>query len=287
MLEAGAHNGQLTYDLLSWFEEKHPDLLSRLDYWILEPSSQRRGWQQQFLRGKFASVRWADDWAALAPEGVHGIIFSNELLDAFPVIRIGWNAAAQTWFEWCVTWAGDRFFWTRWPTLSTTVSEEICRAGWHNLPAALAALLPDGFTVDLCPTASAWWSQAARALVRGKLLTLDYGFTADEMLLPQRHLGSLRSYRSHRLIADPLGDPGAQDLTSHVNFSALVDAGESAGLKTEFFKAQSDFLTRIAAEIVKDPARFGTWDRKEVSQFHTLTHPDHLGHAFRVLVQSR
>jgi len=124
-------------------------------------------------------------------------------------------------------------------------------------------------------------------LGRGKLLTLDYGFTADESLAPERKDGTLRGYRGHRLSSDVLADPGGQDITAHVNFTVLKAAGESAGLRTEGFMTQAQFLTRIATQILGSEGLFGEWTGQRTRQFQTLTHPEHLGRAFRVLVQGR
>ena len=147
-------------------------------------------------------------------------------------------------------------------------------------------MLPDGYTIETCPAAESWWREAANILGHGKLLTIDYGFAADELFSPSRMHGTLRAYYRHHASDDPLANVGEQDLTAHVNFSAIRAAGESAGLKTETFSTQSQFLTRIFGKASKDDF-FGKWNTNRTRQFQTLTHPEHLGRAFRVLVQSR
>ena len=117
-------------------------------------------------------------------------------------------------------------------------------------------------------------------------MTIDYGLTADEMFLPSRTSGTLRAYFRHHASDDLLGNVGEQDLTAHVNFLAIQAAGESAGLITESFVTQTQFLTWILEKTLKDKT-FGKWDANRTRQFQTLTHPDHLGRAFRVLIQSR
>jgi SAM-dependent MidA family methyltransferase len=117
-------------------------------------------------------------------------------------------------------------------------------------------------------------------------LTFDYGLTTPELFLPHRREGTLRAYRRHRLCTDLLASPGEQDLTAHVDFSALQTAGESAGLRTAFFGTQSSFLTSIASPHLQSPQGLG-WTPQQIRQFHTLTHPEHLGHKFRVLLQTR
>ena len=123
-------------------------------------------------------------------------------------------------------------------------------------------------------------------LARGKLLTIDYGYAANEMFSPARTHGTLRAYHRHRVTDDLLANPGGQDLTAHVNFAALQTAGEAAGLRTEQFCTQPQFLTRILQKAsTENPLR--QLDARQVRQFQTLTHPEHLGRSFRVLVQER
>jgi SAM-dependent MidA family methyltransferase len=229
----------------------------------------------------------------------YGVIFSNELLDAFPVHRLGWDAGRMAWFEWGVTYSNDRFCWTRltdeqseisFPTLGApafsrqTLEATLTRGFSAN---AESFSLPDGFTVDLCPAASRWWAEAAAILKAGKLLTIDYGLTASELFSPERNGGTLRAYHRHHLNPDVLANPGEQDLTAHVNFSELRQAGEAAGLQTEAWSTQERFLTRIAAPVLRGEIPFGEWTAERTRQFQTLTHPNHLGRSFRVLVQCR
>jgi SAM-dependent MidA family methyltransferase len=204
-----------------------------------------------------------------------GIIFSNELLDAFPVHRHGWDAKNRKWFEWGVVVEGKKFVWARLDNSTFRIP--------HS---ALESVLPDNYTVETSPAAEKWWREAAGILLHGKLLAIDYGFTAGEMFSPARTRGTLRAYSRHHVTTDILADPGEQDLTAHVNFSAIQKAGEEAGLKTENFCTQPQFLTHILEKAVKDES-FGEWNASRARQFQTLTHPEHLGRAFRVLIQSR
>src|ERR1019366_813007 len=160
------------------------------------------------------------------------------------------------------------------------------RGAFESLPPELLAALPDGYTIETCPAAEDWWREAAGILERGKLMTIDYGLIADELILPSRPRGTLRAYFRHHAGDDLLANVGEQDLTAHVNFSAIQAAGESVGLKTESLQTQSQFLTRILEKASKDNS-LGEWTPAQARQFQTLTHPEHLGRAFRVLVQSR
>jgi SAM-dependent MidA family methyltransferase len=225
--------------------------------------------------------------------GVRGIIFSNELLDAMPARRLGWDAGEQVWFEWGVTSRAGRFVWTRMAGGGSADRSQPFGAA-SPLPGVDRAMgnelrerLPDGFSTEACPAAEQWWRMAASALEAGKLLTIDYGLTAEEIFMPERKEGTLRAHRRHQSSGDVLANPGEQDITAHVNFTAIRVAGESAGLTTDAFATQAQFLTAIAARTWKDQASFGPWTPERTRQFVTLTHPEHLGRSFRVLVQSR
>jgi len=276
ILEAGAHDGKLAADILRWLQGHRPAFFARLEYRILEPSPRRQAWQQQTLQAFAPHVRWFSGFSDPALPSSHGILFSNELLDAFPVHRLGWDAPAQQWFEWGVTLAADAFTWAKLPP---TVP--------HPSATALEAVLPDNYTIEVSPAAEHWWSLAANHLQQGKLLTFDYGFTsAEEIFSPVRTSGTLRAYSNHHVTSDLLTRPGEQDLTAHVNFSAIQTVGETAGLTTEIYSPQARFLTQILARTQIDQS-FGEWTPNRSRQFQTLTHPEHLGRAFQVLVQAR
>lgn len=284
--EAGAHDGRLAADILGWFQRQRPEVLAQLEYCILEPSPRRRDWQRARLADFATTVRWLDqlpDPRSPADRQLT-IVFSNELLDALPVRRIGWDASKHRWFEWGVASEGESFRWIR-----LAPDEGGRMEGAEVLPptAELLDVLPDGYTVELCPTAETWWANAARGFQAGKLVTFDYGFAGEDWLQPERPNGTLRAYHQHKVSDNVLDQPGEQDLTAHVNFARLEAVGLTAGLKTDTLESQARFLTGVAAEAWKEDSGFGSWDQKRTRQFQTLTHPEHLGRSFRVLVQSR
>ncbi len=298
IVEAGAHDARLAADILGWLRLKRPELFGQIEYWILEPSVQRQEWQRETLKDFIPHVRWFDDFRSLSfsnPQSairnpqLNGVIFSNELLDAMPIHRFGWDAATRTWFEWGVTVEAKKFIWTK-------IRGSQLPSSIRRLPSSLLEVLPDGYVLETGPTAENWWREAAGILERGKLMTIDYGLTADEWISPDRLGGTLRGYFRHHVSADVLANVGEQDLTAHVNFSCLQTAGESAGLKTESFQTQSQFLTQVLEKALKTDS-FGElvaskhsedgWTAALARQFQSLTHPEHLGRAFRVLTQSR
>ena len=273
IVEAGAHGGQLAFDILESLEDSEPKLSALLQYWILEPSPTRRHLQQRTLT-RFSNVHWFESPSEI-PGRVRGVFFSNELLDAMPVHVFRWNRESRAWNEMGVALSGEQLVWSPLPAVTIAAPK---------LPDELLSVLPDGYRVELSPAAVQWWGDAATALAAGRLMTIDYGGGLEELLSPGRTTGTLRSYSKHRVGQDILENPGEQDITAHVDFSELRRVGELAGLKTDTFATQSQFLTVIARELW---TRTGSWPQQQVRQFQTLTHPEHLGRPFRVLVQSR
>jgi SAM-dependent MidA family methyltransferase len=307
--EAGAHDGRLASDILAWFREYRPELFQRLEYWIIEPSPARRETQQRRLAPFASSVRWTNQIQELGrtptSPGIRGIVFSNEFLDALPVRRVAWNARERRWFEWGVASRGEQFVWSpmdhdpddavrlvrelHLPEPEDSNGKRHSSAGRLGMPVspALLAALPDEFTLEIGQAAEQWWRQAAEALEWGALVAIDYGMSAEEFLVPERSDGTLRGYRRQRAVNDVLAAPGEQDLTAHVNFTRIEAVGRAAGLLTEQFDSQAKFLTRTFALLAQHPELLAGWTGKQTRQFQTLTHPEHLGRPFRVLVQSR
>jgi len=284
--EAGAHDGRLAGDVLSWMRDWRREIYDRLEYVIVEPSPRRREWQQHNLADFRGVVRWVPEISVLKTDlySSPAIIFSNELLDAIPVRRVAWDAKARQWFEWGVALQADRFVWSR----MNDIEADVLRFAFQGIDLGkLQEILPDGFTTELNPAAETLWREAAATLKTGKLLTIDYGLSAEEFFIPERKEGTLRAYHDHHLTSDLLAIPGQQDITAHVNFSAIQNAGARAGLRTEELISQAEFLTKILASTSRQAGRFGDWNPSRTRQFQTLTHPEHLGRPFRVLVQSR
>jgi SAM-dependent MidA family methyltransferase len=284
IVEAGAHDGRLALDILLWLREHRPELVKGVEYWILEPSAGRRERQRKTLGEMWAKVRWFQSWDSVPYGGVNGVIFSNELLDAMPVHRLGWDALNKKWFEWGVSVEEDNFVWSP----MSVPPRLLGLGGLAEIPGPPLLDLPVGFSTEVSEAAYIWWTQASVALKSGKLVTFDYGLEAPEFLLPQRKDGTLRAYSRHHVDTDLLAFPGEKDLTAHVNFTMVEDTGERIGLVTDTFQSQEQFLVGILAEAqATGGLKEGTWTGARTRQFQTLTHPEHLGRAFRVLVQSR
>ncbi len=283
-IECGAHHGKFASDFCDSLRLTAPDLWPRFSYWILEPSEARRARQENSLASFGGHCRWVADLEAFDAKSISGTVFSNELLDAMPVRRVVWNSGKRRWMEWGVILEGGSICWSQGALTGAgraAVQEVLARIGadaFSTETTALLEALPDGFTVDLCPAACAWWSNAASKLSRGRLMTFDYALNTPELFSPARAEGTLRAYRGHRLVKTVLENPGEQDLTSHVDFDALEAAGSREGLTTLARMSQGQYLTRLAAGM-------DAWTPSQIRQFQTLTHPAHLGLSHSVLVQ--
>jgi SAM-dependent MidA family methyltransferase len=282
IIEAGAHDGALAGDLLAYLRDFQPDLFRRVNYFILEPSSFRARAQSQKLSAFDGKIRWAASWGEIGD--FSGVCFSNELLDAMPVHVLRWNAAARDWTEWGVTTGDAQLEWTPLPSDSQSANARKLVA---RLPSELIEVMPDNFTIEISPEAVSWWLQAAHALQEGWLFTIDYGLLQEDFFAPQRADGTFRAYNKHHLSSGVLESAGDQDITAHVNFSLIIAAGESAGLKTEQFVDQSKFLKSVLERIDEDTSLFPLWTPMRYRELMSLMHPEHLGRAFKVLIQRR
>ncbi len=280
LVEVGANDGRLAADIVRAWKPLPGG--RPVDLVLVEPSPRRREWQEATLaQVEGLAVRWEESLESLG--NVRGVIYSNELLDALPVHRVAWDKARRKWFEWGVEEAGDGFGWV---PLPDEVAAETLADPHLQIPSELADVLPDGFCTEIHVAARNWWAAAAGALKAGRLVAFDYGLAAEEFFSPKRTGGTLRAYSRHRVGGDLLAHPGEQDLTAQVNFSACQQAGEAAGLATLGCDSQATFLTNLAGQLWADP-EWIQWTPSQVAQFKTLTHPEHLGRPFRVLVQAR
>lgn len=284
VVEVGAHDARLARGILHWMKDHRPKFSKSLQYWLVEPSEARKGWQKANVDEFAGQVWWVPELQNLPP--VRGVILSNELFDALPVHRLAWNSEARKWLELGVGLEGERFGWVPLSQPAIDIPTEMKLAGFET-STALENVLPDGFIIEISPAARQWWAGAAAKLERGYLLTVDYGLKAEQLLAPHRSHGTLRSYKDHRLVEDVLENPGEQDITAHINFTQLQMAGEKAGLSTEPLLSQERFLGQIVRQVLADSGAFGEWNSKRVQQLQTLTHPEHLGRPFQVLVQYR
>ena len=240
-------------------------------YRILEPSADLRQRQRERLLPLGAQIEWLET----LPQTLAGVVLANEVLDALPVHRIRIDGAAIA--ELGVSAGDDGLAWSQRPA-----------------PGALAAAasdlaLPDDYETELNLAAGVLTRDLARRLTRGALLFIDYGFPAREFYHPQRNRGTLMCHYRHRVHDDPFLWPGLQDITTHVDFSAIARAGADGGLDLLGYTNQAQFLincgiTELLSEVpAADAARYAPL----VAAVQKLLSPAEMGELFKVIALGR
>jgi SAM-dependent MidA family methyltransferase len=274
LVEAGAGSGALARDILSWARRTAPDLFDSALYTIVELSEPLVARQKSRLEaeGLADKVRWCDE----LPSSVTGCIFSNELLDAMPVHRVAVEDGVLG--EVYVTWNDARF------------AEEL-RDPWPQVVSYFErlGLLPgEGCRAEVNLEALEWIRHAALSLHRGFLLTIDYGYEAEELYAPWRTDGTLLCFYRHNPSGDPYARIGRQDMTSHIDLTSVRHTGEEAGLTTLGVVTQSEFLTNLGIAEAVQPPEGGDLE-EYFARRHAVTElldPGGLGR-IRVLVQAK
>ena len=270
LVEQGANDGQLAFDILSATDE---ETLAAIEYWIVEPFPVFRGLQEETLKAFSPKVRWAEDLDGLPIfDGVH---LSNELIDALPFHLI--RSTGQDWEELSVAANEDLLVF------------EAARPG--DLLADQIRALPrrvKGTIAELRPAAGNWIHALANKLRTGFVLVIDYGFSREQLLSPHRTEGTFACYRAHRRDDRPLEEPGEKDITAHVDFTALAGSARDAGFKIEGYADQYHYLVGASQDVLKHLS--GPPDsasQKTLRSLQTLLHPESMGSQFHYLVLSK
>ncbi len=279
LVEAGAGTGRLAKQVLDCARESLGDFYEAVRYVAVERSAVRRTAQMQNLEEHIASNRFCS-CEDLPVEIPNGCIFSNELFDAFAVHRV--QRANEELREVYVTHAQNEFREELGPLSSIATGEYFDAQG---------ITLREGQMAEVNLAACNWIEEAAHRLDRGFVLTIDYGCEAQQ-LYDDRHLrGTLMAYDRHRAGEDFYRAPGAQDLTAHVNFTALDLWGARGGLIRTGFTSQTNFLLALARHSnFADLESAGVRENEKMadrSRFKTLIHPEGMGETFKVLIQQK
>lgn len=283
ILELGCGRGLFARDVLDWSRKKFPEFFSSLTYTLQESSPALRAGLQETMRDHLASGRAVIGNSGAAhsievhrsrPPETPLIVFANEFFDALPVEILSSEGKLHLAFE------GNRLT-EIWLPPTPEELNFLDRHGIH--PEA-------GERVEVPLAAQNWIAKIAAAISRGFVVIVDYGYTRSEQLAG-RHRGTLMAYRQHTASANPYQSPGEQDLTAHVNFSAIATAMEQAGLSPEKLLTQSQFLIGIGesnqfADAFEE-CRLPQERAKVTLQLKHLITPTGMGETFQVLIASR
>ena len=279
LVEAGAGVGRLALHILDFCEAKLPEFYGAVNYVVVERSASRR--EQTTARlSRHATASRLRISTEIPMQIPAGCVFSNELLDALPVHRVLMTKQGlQETFAGC---EGGEFVDVVAPVSTCAISEYF---------AAQGITLQEGQHAEAGLEACDWITEVGRRIDRGFVLTIDYGHPAAE-LFDERHMrGTLLAYKGHRVSEEFYLSPGEQDLTAHVNFTALETWGKRSGLETAEFMSQTAFLLALgqANEFADlyDPGQSEAEQVRARLQLKTLIHPEGMGERFQVLLQRK
>ena len=267
IVEYGAGTGSLCNDILCYLKN-NPTLYEQLSYCIIEKGEALRKKQQSHLPEK---VSWHNSIREIAP--VNGCVLSNELLDNFSVHRVKMEKELM---EIYVDYDNDFLEIIRpaSPLLKNYLNEQ-------NIE------LPSGYVTEINLEAIEWIKEISENLEKGFVLTIDYGYAAEEFYSPKRNSGTIVCYKNHQVNTSFYTDIGSQDITAHVNFSALSHWGQKAGLDCSGSTTQANFLRSLGLMNylrnfeLRDPEN----NRAAIWQIQKLLMD--MGTKFKVLIQQK
>lgn len=299
VVEMGAGQGILAVDIIKYIKQHYLCFFNTLDYVIVEKSPVLKQEQQQRLQ-EFP-IRWCN-LEEISSNSITGCFFSNELVDAMPVHQLIIEEGRLQ--EVYVTTAeGEGQV-----RASQCLVTEIARGKFTEVMAEpstprlaeyfdlvsiklLSSAYPNGYRTEVNLAALDWLNMVADKLQQGYLLTIDYGYLASRYYNPARSQGTLQCYYQHRHHDNPYINIGRQDITAHVDFTALERWGEQCGLDKVGFTQQGLFLMALGIGS-RIATLSGTTDRsiqqllRRRDALHQLIDPQGLG-GFGVLVQSK
>ncbi|UJP05968.1 MAG: SAM-dependent methyltransferase [Nitrosomonas sp.] len=277
VLEFGAGSGKLALDLLLELEQ-----IGALPekYFILDVSADLQQRQRALFAQAIPHLQQRITWLARLPDRFTGIILANEVLDAMPAHLVVWHDNAL--FERGVTWRDRQFAWQ---------DRLLENQALLTVAGRLRAVIGDGsgatggYLSEINLAALGFMRSLAQLLQRGVILLIDYGFGEREYYHPQRQQGTLMCHYRHHAHADPFFFPGLQDITSHVDFTALAQAAIENKLQFLGYTTQANFLINcgITDVLARIPAEETGSYLPLSNQLQQLVSPAEMGELFKVI----
>jgi SAM-dependent MidA family methyltransferase len=281
IFEAGAGAGHFAHGVLQTLRRDHPLVFSATRYVIDEPSVDSRERAHQRLSEFAGHV----EFQSLAEAGAavnEGIVFANELLDAFPVHRVTMHEGKL--YELFVDLdEEDKFVWTKREPSTPRLAEYFARSEVE---------LSEGQIAEVNLEVEAWMRRAASHFKRGYLIAVDYGAEARELYTaPHRREGTLRAFHHHSFADDPLARPGEQDLTTTIDWTNVRRAGEETGLRMVSFERLDEFLLHAGLlDQLERMAKDAPSESEALilrSSVRELILPGGMSQSFQVLIQKK
>ncbi len=271
ILEFGAGSGRLAVTLVNELER-----LAALPehYFILETSADLQQRQRQLISEQLPQHIERFVWLDRMPEQpLTGVVLANEVLDAMPVemFAIDDEGLAQ---QYMVQSSAEGFQWNYRPATGQLVRQ-------------IDSLeLPAGYSSEINPALHGWIEMIAQGLKQGVVLLIDYGFPRHEYYHPQRTAGTLMCHYRHHSHSNPLALAGIQDITAHVDFTAVAEAASDAGLDVAGYTTQANFLLASGLVDLVTPAETDKVSKQQLAKNHEiqlLTSPSEMGELFKVI----
>jgi len=239
------------------------------EYLILEVSADLRERQRALFAERAPKLAPRVRWLEALPEPFKGVILANEVLDALPVERFAKEDAGYA--EIGVQAQGESFAWVEQPA-----SPEL-GAALAAMEDTLDAPLVPGYRSEICLALPPLFASLSSALVRGAALFLDYGYTRAAYYHPERAMGTLMCHYRQRAHGDPFLYPGLQDITAHVDFTAVAEAATEAGFELAGYTTQAHLLLALGI------AAFADAGMEPAQQVKLLTLPEEMGERFKAI----
>ncbi len=274
VLEIGAGSGRLAADLLLTLQDLNqlPDR-----YLILDVSPELQDRQRTTILNTAPALVDRVEWVTQIPAGFTGCMVGNELLDAMPfhIIETDEN---QKILERGVAWQEDQFIWQARPLAAGNLQDQVS-----------ALFLPPNYRSEVQLSAQGFIRTAAEQLTHGVLLLIDYGFDESQYYHPQRDQGTLMCHYRHHSLDDPFFLPGLQDITCHIDFSAIYNVANQCGLSLEGYTNQASYLldADLAECLSRQESTSATERAKHAAAVNKLFSPAEMGELFKVIGFSR
>lgn len=282
VVETGAGKGSLCTRILSSAYERNASLFESMRYTIVEKSPEMIKFQKEHLSScdQISSVSWKPDIRSALGDGDACVVLSNELIDAFPVHRVSYDG--RNWKEIYVTRHNSEF---------KEILEEISNPDLSEFLSGLEGPFEAGYNTEVNLDGIRWIKTVGTCLKRGFVITIDYGYSGADYYSPLRTDGTLLCYYKHSTSTDPYKRVGMQDITSHVDFTSLTDAGVKAGLEITGYCDQFHFLMGLEvfdefADIYESGKINPEMQIKNMA-IKRLLLPEGMGGTFKVLIQHK
>ncbi len=275
ILEFGAGSGIMAADILLELE-----CLRQLParYLILEVSGELRERQRDTLQTKVPHLLDRVQWLDALPEfGFRGVVLANEVLDAMPVHLF--FKEVEKLGEYYVAWNGEQFIWEKGDFSNSQIAARVD---------ALSDSLPEYYRSEINLAMDGWIASLAEMTEQAVMLIIDYGFPRQEYYHPQREQGTLMCHYRHRSHEDPFVYPGLQDITAHVDFTAVAEAADAAGLRVAGYNTQAMFLLANGLDAMLQSVDVNDPEFLQLArEVKTLTMPGEMGELFKVMALTR